>query len=67
MDEINIGYWLVNTAGIGSIIVLAVGFSVFFTYVAMLRWIQTAPPARPAPVAAVETAESEEVAGGAAA
>lgn len=66
MDEINIGYWLVDTAGIGSIIVLAVGFSVFFTYVAMLRWIQTAPPVRPAPVAAVETAE-EEAAGGAAA
>lgn len=66
MDEINIGYWLVDTAGVGSIIVLAVGFSVFFAYVAMLRWIQTAPPARPVTVAAVETAENEETAGGAA-
>lgn len=67
MDEINIGYWLVDTAGVGSIIVLAVGFSVFFAYVAMLRWIQTTPPPQPVPVAAVETAETEEATGGAAA
>ena len=38
------GYWLVNTAGIGSLIVLSVGLSVLAAYVYMLRWIQTAPP-----------------------
>jgi hypothetical protein len=38
------GYWFVNTAGIGSIIVFAVGLSVFAAYLSMLRWIQTAPP-----------------------
>jgi hypothetical protein len=32
-----------DTAGIGSIIVLAVGFFVLVAYVYMLRWIQTAP------------------------
>jgi hypothetical protein len=37
------GYWFVDTAGIGSIIVLSVGFSVLVAYVTMLRWIQTAP------------------------
>jgi hypothetical protein len=37
------GYWLVNTAGIGSIIVLVVGLSAFAAYAYMLRWIQTAP------------------------
>jgi hypothetical protein len=38
------GYWIVNTAGIGSIIVFAVGFSVLAAYFYMLRWIQTTPP-----------------------
>jgi hypothetical protein len=37
------GYWLVDTAGIGSIIVLAVGFSILVAYITMLRWIQAAP------------------------
>jgi hypothetical protein len=37
------GYWLVNTAGVGAIIVLTIGLSVFAAYVTMLRWIQTAP------------------------
>jgi hypothetical protein len=37
------GHWLMDTAGIGSIIVLAVGFSVLAAYVYMLRWIQIAP------------------------
>jgi hypothetical protein len=43
------GYWFVNTAGIGSIIVFAVGLSVLAAYLSMLRWIQTAP-SDPAPV-----------------
>jgi hypothetical protein len=38
------GHWLMDTAGIGSIIVLIVGFSVLAAYVFMLRWIQTAAP-----------------------
>ena len=36
-------YWLMDTAGIGSIIVVVVGLSVFVAYVYMLRWIQTTP------------------------
>jgi hypothetical protein len=43
------GYWFVNTAGIGSLVVLTVGLSVFAIYLYVLRWIQTAPP-DPAPV-----------------
>jgi hypothetical protein len=65
MHDIGIGYWFVDTAGVGSIIVLGVGFAVFFAYIAMLRWIQTAPPEQP--VAAAKTAENEEATGGAAA
>jgi hypothetical protein len=42
-------FWFVDTAGIGSIIVLAVGLSVLAAYLYVLRWIQTAPP-DPAPV-----------------
>lgn len=64
MHDIGIGYWLVDTAGIGSIIVLGVGFFVFFAYVAMLRWIQTAPPEQPVAAAASGTAEVEEATGG---
>jgi hypothetical protein len=41
------GYWLVNTPGIGSMIVFAVGLSVLAAYVFMLRWIQTTPPENP--------------------
>ncbi len=37
-------YWFINTPGIGSIIVFAVGISVFIAYLRMLRWIQTTPP-----------------------
>jgi hypothetical protein len=52
------GYWLINTAGIGSIIVFVVGLSAFAAYAYMLRWIQTAPR-DPAPT---ETpAEGEEI------
>jgi hypothetical protein len=47
------GYWLVNTAGVGAIIVWTIGLSVFTAYVCMLHWIQTAPrdpvPAETAP------------------
>ncbi len=42
------GSWFIDTAGIGSIIVLTVGLSVFAAYLYVLRWIQTAPP-DPAP------------------
>ena len=38
------GNWLIDTAGIGSIIVIVVGSSVFGAYLYMLRWIQTTPP-----------------------
>ncbi|MEW5956597.1 MAG: hypothetical protein AB1801_02655 [Chloroflexota bacterium] len=38
------GLWIIDTAGIGSIIVFAVGFSTLAAYLYMLRWIQTAPP-----------------------
>ena len=44
-------FWFVDTAGIGSIIVLTVGLSVLAAYLYVLRWIQTAPP-DPAPVPA---------------
>ncbi len=37
------GYWLVDTAGVGSIIVFVVGLSALAAYAYMLRWIQTAP------------------------
>jgi hypothetical protein len=37
------GYWFVNTPGIGSLIVFGVGLSVLVAYIRMLRWIQTAP------------------------
>jgi len=50
------GYWLMDTAGVGAIIVIATGLSVFAAYIYMLRWIQTAP-CDPAPV---ETAPQDE-------
>ena len=65
MNDISIGYWLADTAGVGSIFVLVVGVTVFISYVAMLRWVQTAPPVQP--VTAAKPAEGEEAAGGAAA
>ena len=37
------GHWLVDTAGIGSIIVLSVGVLVLAADVYMLRWIQRSP------------------------
>ena len=37
------GHWLVDTAGIGSVVVLSVGFLVLAAYIFMLRWIQRAP------------------------
>jgi hypothetical protein len=42
------GLWIIDTAGIGSIIVFVVGLSTLGAYFYMLRWIQTAPP-DPAP------------------
>ncbi len=38
------GHWLMDTSGIGSIVVLGVGFCVLVAYIFMLRWIQGAPP-----------------------
>lgn len=43
------GHWLMDTAGIGSIVVLGVGFCVLVAYIYMVRWIQGAPP-DPVPV-----------------
>lgn len=37
------GHWLVDTAGIGSLVVMGVGCFVLIAYVTMLRWIQSAP------------------------
>jgi hypothetical protein len=51
------GYWFVNTAGVGALVVLIVGLSVFVAYIYMLRWIHTAPR-DPLPAEAV--AEDEE-------
>ena len=36
-------HWILDTAGIGSIIVFVVAGSVFLAYVAMVRWIAAAP------------------------
>ncbi len=41
------GHWLMDTAGVGSIIVLGIGFSILGAYIYMLRWIQTTPPDKP--------------------
>jgi hypothetical protein len=56
------GYWFVNTAGVGAIVVLTVGLSVFIAYVYMLRWIHTAPRDPLPAEAAVE--DEERLAGG---
>jgi hypothetical protein len=56
------GYWLMDTAGVGSIIVLVVGFSLLVAYVYMLRWIKAAPPDSPLPAA--ENPEGEEAEAG---
>ncbi|RME79048.1 MAG: hypothetical protein D6784_01425 [Chloroflexi bacterium] len=53
------GFWIVNTPGIGSLIVLTVGLSVFAAYVYMVRWIQTAPP-DPVEIRAPQTAGEPE-------
>ena len=53
------GHWLMDTAGIGSIIVLGVGLFVAFAYVYMLRWILGAPP-DPVP-AEVGSKDGEEI------
>ncbi len=39
-------HWLIDTAGIGSLIVVAVALGVLAAYVRMLRWIQAAPDER---------------------
>jgi hypothetical protein len=36
-------HWMLDTAGIGSIIVAIVAGAVFLAYAAMVRWIATAP------------------------
>jgi hypothetical protein len=57
------GYWFVNTAGVGAIVVLSVGLSVFIAYIYMLRWIHTAPrdplPARDEEIMAREAGGKE--------
>jgi hypothetical protein len=50
------GYWFVNTAGVGAMVVLTVGLSVFIAYVYMLRWIHAAPR-EPLPAEAVANDE----------
>lgn len=37
-------HWFLNTPGIGSIIVFAVGSSALTAYLTALHWIQAAPP-----------------------
>ncbi len=37
------GHWIIDTAGIGSLIAVGVALSVFAAYVRMLRWIRSAP------------------------
>ncbi len=37
------GHWIIDTAGIGSLIAVGVALGVFGAYVRMLRWIQSAP------------------------
>lgn len=49
-------YWFLNTPGIGSIIVFAVGFSALTGYLTALRWIRAAPPD---PKSADETTTSD--------
>jgi len=39
-----IAYWLINTPGIGAIIVIAIGLGVLIAYTLTVRWIQSAPP-----------------------
>ena len=51
-------FWFVDTAGIGSLVVLTVGLSVLAAYLFVLRWIQTAPP-DPVP-ASVEADQPDE-------
>ena len=53
------GHWLMDTAGIGSIIVFTIGFSLLAAYLYTLRWIQTAPPDTPTP-ATTENPQEEE-------
>ena len=38
-----ITYWLINTPGIGALIVFAVGLGVLAAYGLTIRWIQNAP------------------------
>ncbi len=37
-------HWFLDTPGIGSIIVFAVGISALTAYLTALRWIRAAPP-----------------------
>jgi len=49
-----------DTSGIGSIVVLGVGFCVLGAYIFMLRWIQGVPP-DPVPVE-VDSQDEENIA-----
>jgi hypothetical protein len=37
-------HWLIDTPGIGAIIVIAIGLGVLTIYGLTIRWIQSAPP-----------------------
>lgn len=39
--------WFLDTPSVGSLVVFAVGLSVFIAYFRMLRWIQSTPPDKP--------------------
>ncbi len=37
--KMQLGYWLINTAGIGGLVVTAVGVTLLIVYARMLWWI----------------------------
>lgn len=39
-----IAHWLIDTPGIGAMIVIAIGLGVLAIYGLAIRWIQSAPP-----------------------
>lgn len=39
-----VAHWLIDTPGIGAMIVIAIGLGVLTTYGLTVRWIQSAPP-----------------------
>lgn len=58
-DELGLGHWLIDTAGVGSVIVVVVGLGFLAAYVYMLRWIRQVPAEQP--VVVEVTPEAEEV------